>query len=773
MHSIAPSFALFSSFLNTKTSNFLIFLGLWGLCTTPSAQTIPAEWERADWLVEEWEVTLANPWVGGLTAPQWSAIDADLDGDEDLFAFDRDGSRILLFERMNSSSGEANGWKMRWDWTEGWPTLVDWCLLRDFNCDGKPDIFASHQNGIRVFTNISEPGGPPLFDPEPQTLSASFDFGSGPSDLPVVCIGMDLPAILDHDDDGDLDIITFTETATTLYRFEGQTPCGLDLKCTNRCYGKLAEASENNTLFIGADFDCSFNVADPRSNLHAGGAIASLQLETGGPKDLLISDVTYPEVLGVTLEVGGSTLDSAVLVDPSFPANSYGDQGLFLPRFPAGFHLDVDADGVRDLLFSPNTPLETDDDESVHLFKNVGSDEAPIWEFQDTDFLQSGMLEFGRGAYPVLADFDGDGLLDLAVANKERYEGVDQTPASVSVYRNVGDETQPSFELIHENWIPLDTFQIESPFPTFGDLDDDGDLDVIIGDELGRLHAMENVAPIGAWPEYTDADSAVELAIEDFNSGTLIDVGQFATPQLMDMDGDGDLDMVVGEKNGTLTLIERNSLGTWSVYVSPINGENWCAILVDNLLGINGYSVPALTRTEDGIRVFVANETGTVQDFGLASSNWDDSLYVQENEVLGGSNGFRCAAAFADVNGDQILDAFLGIQNGGLMAFIGNDETNALQPPMDDVVSLPWAVYPNPGSHQLTWMSPSEWSGILVVTNARGQKIMHQTVSHAREVTIDTSTWPHGMYFISPQSASTNQKGAPLGTPFRWVKVPH
>ena len=61
--------------------------------------------------------------------------------------------------------------------------------------------------------------------------------------------------------------------------------------------------------------------------------------------------------------------------------------------------------------------------------------------------------------------------------------------------------------------------------------------------------------------------------------------------------GDGDLDMVVGEKNGTLTLFERTSLGSWSKYISPIHGENWGNILVDNLLGINGYSVPALTPT--------------------------------------------------------------------------------------------------------------------------------------------------------------------------------
>ena len=491
--------------------------------------------------------------------------------------------------------------------------MVDWCLLRDYNCDGKPDIFTSHQNGIRVFTNTTQPGEGPSFDPEPVTLFATFDLiGSDPSDLPVICLGMDLPAIMDHDDDGDLDIITFTETASTLYRFEGQTPCGLDLECTNRCYGMLAEAAENNALFIGDDFECSFNVENPgmvisdvsRTGLHAGGALTSLQLEPGGPKDLIISDITYPEALAVVLEVGPSSLDSATYVDPTFPSNLYGDQAVNLARFPAAFHLDVDQDGVRDLLFSPNTPLETNDDESVHFFRNTGTEDEPAWQFITDTYLQDGMIDLGRGAYPSFHDFDGDGLLDLAVANKERYEGVDQTPAAVAVFRNAGTATQPQFDLVDLDWIALADFQIESPCPAFGDLDGDGDLDVLVGDELGRIHEFTNVAPAGAWPEFT----LTALSIPEDGSGEAIDVGQFATPQLHDMDGDGDLDMVVGEKNGTLTLFERTSVGSWSKYISPIHGENWGSVLVDNLL-INGYSV--LPHPHVGGLACRGHETGT------------------------------------------------------------------------------------------------------------------------------------------------------------------
>ena len=749
----------------------LLYLAMLAVVSTLSrAQDLPPSWEPGTWSVVLDDVALSNPWVGGLTAPQWSAFDADLDGDDDLFAFDRDGSRVLMFERI-----PGEDLTLRKDWTEGWPDMVDWCLLRDYNCDGKPDIFTSHQNGIRVFTNTTQSGEGPSFDPEPVTLFATFDLiGSDPSDLPVICLGMDLPAIMDHDDDGDLDIITFTETASTLYRFEGQTPCGLDLECTNRCYGMLAEAAENNALFIGDEFECSFNVENPgmvvsdvsRTGLHAGGALTSLQLEPGGPKDLVISDVTYPEALAVVLEVGPSSLDSATHVDPTFPSNLYGDQAVNLARFPAAFHLDVDQDGVRDLLFSPNTPLETNDDESVHFFRNTGTEEEPAWQFITNNYLQDGMVDLGRGAYPSFHDFDGDGLLDLAVANKERYEGVDQTPAAVAVFRNAGTTTEPQFDLVDLDWIALEDFQIESPYPAFGDLDGDGDLDVLVGDELGRIHEFTNVAPAGAWPEFT----LTALSIPEDGSGEAIDVGQFATPQLHDMDGDGDLDMVVGEKNGTLTLFERTSVGTWSEYISPIHGENWGNILVDNLLGINGYSVPALTHTSEGLRVFVANETGTVQDFGLASDNWDDELLEVNDAVFGGREGFRCAAAIADVDNDGLLDALVGIQNGGLLAYSSSSDTLIL-----DAAALPaweWQVMPNPGRDAFRWRSAQPWSGELTAWSVTGRKVGHVVVQGQREGAVETTDWAPGNYVIRPVLTPGNSEGVPMGTPLTWIKLP-
>ena len=98
--------------------------------------------------------TLKNPWAGGLNAIQFSEIDLNLDGINDLFAFDRTGNRISTY----INSGLANQIEYTYDpsYIQFFPKgLHDWVLLRDFNCDGKADIFASSSGEIKVYKNTS------------------------------------------------------------------------------------------------------------------------------------------------------------------------------------------------------------------------------------------------------------------------------------------------------------------------------------------------------------------------------------------------------------------------------------------------------------------------------------------------------------------------------------------------------------------------------------------------------------------------------------------
>lgn len=627
------------------------------------------------------ETAMPHPFTGGMSAPQWSEIDMDWDGDMDLFAFDRDGSRILVFEKT-----ETGDWHERPDWCLGWPALKHWALLRDFDCDGLPDLFTGYQNSIHVYRNATTVPGVPAFEPYALPLTASWDFGTGAQELPLVCLTIDKPAIFDVDNDGDLDFICFTETSTSLYRFSGQSACGLDLVCTNRCYGMVSEGSEDNTLFIGADHNCSFNVVDPegrpaptegeaaqRDGVHAGGAITALQCDGENFHDLLISDVTYPTMSGLMLEDATDGQDSTAWVDMAFPAlvpHTGEADSIVLQRFPAAYPIDPDEDGDWDLIISPNIALEINDDQCVQLWENQGTADEPLWALASDHWIQDGTIDVGRGAIPVLHDLDGDGDLDLAVGNKERYEGVNNTPTALALFENTGTASQPAFAWHTWNAIDFVFNGIESGHPAFGDWDGDGDTDLIVGDELGLLHAYSNEAEPGSWPAWTLS----QLAVQDAD-GEAIDVGQFAAPQLIDVSGDGLLDLVVGEKNGTLSLyLNCGSASTpaWCLQTTPETEANWGGIQVNNALGINGYSTPCLYDDGSGLHIAAGNELGEIQYFGTLDS--EDILAPLEasgpswNEAM---RGLRSSGTLGDITGDGIPELVVGIQNGGLRWFNG------------------------------------------------------------------------------------------------------
>ena len=704
------------------------------------------------------ETAMPHPFTGGLSAPQWSEIDVDWDGDMDLFAFDRDGSRILVFEKT-----DAGNWKERSDWSQGWPALKHWVLLRDFDCDGLPDLFTGYQNSIHVYRNTTTAPGVPTFEPYALPLTASWDFGTGAQELPLVCLTIDKPAIFDVDNDSDLDFICFTETSTSLYRFSGQSACGLDLVCTNRCYGMVSEGSEDNTLFIGADHSCSFNVVDPegrpapidaeaaaRDGVHAGGAITALQFDGENFHDLLISDVTYPTMSGLMLEDATDGQDSTAWVDMAFPAlvpHTGEADSIVLQRFPAAYPIDPDDDGDWDLVISPNIALEINDDQCIQLWENQGTTDEPLWALTSDHWIQDGTIDVGRGAIPVLHDLDMDGDLDLAIGNKERYEGVNDTPTALALFENVGTASQPAFAWRTWDAIDFGFNGIESGHPSFGDLDGDGDNDLIIGDELGLLHAYINTAEPGNWPLWT----LDQLAVQDAE-GEAIDVGQFAAPQLIDVNADELVDLVIGEKNGTLSLyVNCGSLSApaWCLQTTPELEDNWGGIQVNNALGINGYSTPCLYQGGAELHVAAGNELGEIQYFGIL----DPTNILAPLEATGPSwnasmRGLRSSGTLGDVNGDGIPELVVGIQNGGLRWFNGTtvDITGFELPKLPSIAPNPasagdWIRIALPQSSHMAWM------------DIQGRLVHSLGIQPAGDASLAVPTTP-GLYLLTTQPAA-------------------
>ena len=206
----------------------------------------------------------------------------------------------------------------------------------------------------------------------------------------------------------------------------------------------------------------------------------------------------------------------------------------------------------------------------------------------------------------------------------------------------------------------------------------------------------------------------------------------------------------------------------------PSTEKTGATSLVDNLLGINGYSVPALTPTSEGLRVFVANETGTVQDFGLASDNWDDALLLEvDDAVFGGREGFRCAAATRGLWTTMGCSMhFVGIQNGGLLAYSSSTDTVIV-----GAAALPaweWQVMPNPGRDAFRWRSAQPWSGELTAWSVTGKasRSRRRPRSNAK-APWRRPNWAPGTYIIRPMAHPWKQQGrSRSGTPLTWIKLP-
>ena len=165
------------------------------------------------------EFELQNAWAGGMNFCQFSKIDLNIDGYDDLFIFDRSGkngtinaNRIMPF----LFDSDINGYIYAPEYITLFPELENWVLLLDYNSDNKADIFTSNNSSIAVYTNTSE-----------NQLSFEFykvltsDAGFGP--INVYVSGSDIPAIVDVDDDSDIDILTFDPSGSHLYFHENKS----------------------------------------------------------------------------------------------------------------------------------------------------------------------------------------------------------------------------------------------------------------------------------------------------------------------------------------------------------------------------------------------------------------------------------------------------------------------------------------------------------------------------------------------------------------------
>jgi hypothetical protein len=643
---------------------------------------------------------LANPLAGGLNTCQMSRVDVNLDGLEDLFFFDRQTTRISVFVNMNGAPG-AIDYQYTLDYNSAFPLgLRNWVLMRDMNCDGKKDICTNTGSGLRIFWNISDTQ---LAFSAASTgaISATYDFGNGSVfDAGIFSIAPDVPAIADYENDGDLDVWSWNDNAAGLYFFENRASdngdCSIpDFECRGRWYGMFNEGPDSFAILYGEDFNDDFDIVNPRSQRdgqHTGGTVLMIDLDQNGLKDIVASDVTENYMASLQLMNSSTGRDSVFQVLTDFPQPFGASSPVNMPIFPAGFYEDIDNDGIHDLIVCTNDDVNGSvDQQSVWYYKNNGLNDLPVFEFVQDDFLQEQMIDIGTSSAPVVFDVNQDGLLDILLANRRYYEEGNLNTAIIWYFENTGTLDAPAFVLVDDNWLDIPSYTWKSVYPSFYDLDGDNDMDLLMGELEGEIKHFENTAGPGnpCVFEYigllTDATNAV------------IDVGQYSKPQWFDLNGDGAVELIVGEKNGNINCYLNtgdNNTPVWT-FESDTLGH----AVASGFLG-ERYSSPHFYVNNLGdAELLLGSDQGNIMHFGDISI--DGNFTLLNNAFDGIFEGFRCTPYMADLNGNAIPDLLLGNMAGGLGIYY--DAISAIQ---ETVASQPLVVYPNPADQRITVECP-------------------------------------------------------------------
>jgi Ca2+-binding RTX toxin-like protein len=271
---------------------------------------------------------------------------------------------------------------------------------------------------------------------------------------------------------------------------------------------------------------------------------------------------------------------------------------------------DIDGDGDLDVVVGGT-------DGTLHYFENTGTAAAPNYvEVLGTANPFNG-IDVGTESTPVLADIDGDGDLDLVVG---------ATDGTLAYFENTGTTAVPIYVEVAGVASPLDAIDVGSQStPVFADIDGDGDLDLVVGTTDGTLSYFQNTGTAAA-PVFVELIGAA-------NPYDGIDVGSQSAPNFVDADNDGDLDLVVGTADGTLSYFENTGTAAAPTYVEQTGAAN----PFDGIdAGDQGKPTFADLDGDGDVHVMVGAAGGTVSYF--ADAGGDDVIVAGDgaNIVVGG-----------------------------------------------------------------------------------------------------------------------------------------
>jgi len=680
------------------------------------------------------ENKLDFPWVGGVNAVQFNTIDLNNDALPDLVCFDRLGDRILTFINEDSQ------WNYQPQYQSLFPEIHHWMILRDFNGDGKKDLFTYTTGGIKVFRNEGDeaPSFTQITDPFLTSLQGNIQTN-------ILVTYADYPGIADMDYDGDLDILTFWGLGSfvemhknfSMERYGNAD--SLEFEKITFCWGHFAESEESNELFLDT---CINGGGHPGGQVkHTGSTFLLFDKDNDEDLDLLLGDVDYPTM--AMLENGGDNQEAHMISQTTiFPV----DNPVFLYSFPAAFLEDVDFDNKPDLLVAPFDPSPDHSafNNNILFYKNTGDFR---FSYIQDDFLQDQMIDLGAGAYPSFHDWNNDGLQDLVLGNEgikdtcymdEFYTLYCKYRSSLKLYLNTGTPESPEFTLSDNDLGSLFSYNIHGLHPASGDIDGDGDTDIVCGTEEGTF----------VWLERVNNSFPPDFVVHE-NAFDAISCGRSSAPALIDIDSDDDMDIICGNKGGMLSWFENTGSGKNPEFILKSDAFGGVDVR-DLMVSYDGYSTPSFYRNSSGeLQLFVGSESGRIFLYDEIEGNLDGTFRLVSQDLHYLDPGKRSDCEVVRLNGDDYPEILVGNYSGGFTLYKG------VWPPSgaDELRSeSEITLIPNPATTSVRVVNHSnrKLSGDVLIYNAEGNLFFTTTIDRDGFLN-DVAMLSSGLYFVTFQ----------------------
>jgi len=553
-----------------------------GACATAPAgmdsagsDAAAGDWERmvAPFpVVDENGREYAHPFLGGFDVPRPQFIDIDGDGDLDLFVQERSND-LMFFENTGSAAAPRYVWR-----TDKYRDLDigEWYRFIDMDGDGDYDMIAEQPYSyIRLYSNTGSAtdarlvlAGDTLRDSDGRAIFADRQNIANAADID--CNGlMDLflgrvdGTITRYEetprDDGAVPQFRFVTD-----RFEGieivAAMGGSSRHGANSMYFADVDDDADLDLFWGDFFEAGVLLIRnqgtcPNPNLR--GEPEPLQRADG--ETILTSGYNVPVLIDIDAD-GDLDLFLGIIGGAFNPNTTSSDNFHFYERTGAGFELrttrfldaidvgsestvtfaDIDGDGDLDMLAGSKIDRHSLQQSRLYVFRNEGSAREPRLSLADT-------LDLGSSYHyaPALADLNADGRLELLLGTWND---------GVLFFANSGTPQQPQW--VQDTTRTIRLSRGSNTTPALVDIDDDGDLDLFVGEASGTLNFYRNAG--------TTADPRFELVSDEFDG---IDVGRRSHPAFVDLDGDGDFDLVVGRDEGGGVVFRNDGTRTMPRFV--------------------------------------------------------------------------------------------------------------------------------------------------------------------------------------------------------------